>query len=142
MTADTLLPPESDQRFDIGSTADSLDRMRGIYARHGDAYRVYAPGRESHTWVFNHPDDVKRILITNHRNYTTPASPMMPPTTAPRAAPRTPAPGVVPVAVVGGFAAAGDGGGFAGSYFDCATAHVRHSPSSFFCCAGDWPFAG
>lgn len=43
--------------------------MREIYARHGDAYRVYAPGRKSHTWVFNHPDDVRRILITNHQNY-------------------------------------------------------------------------
>ena len=70
MAPDTLLPPESDQRFDIGSTADSLDRMRNLYARHGDAYRVYAPGRKSHTWVFNHPDDVRRILVTNHRNYT------------------------------------------------------------------------
>ncbi|MEO6080393.1 MAG: cytochrome P450 [Steroidobacteraceae bacterium] len=69
MTSDQLLPPESDQRFDIGSTADSLDRMRGIYAQLGDAYRVYAPGRQSHTWVFNHPDDVRRILIANHRNY-------------------------------------------------------------------------
>jgi enediyne biosynthesis protein E7 len=69
MTSRPLLPPESDQRFDIGSTADSLDRMRGIYAQLGDAYRVYAPGRQSHTWVFNHPDDVRRILISNHRNY-------------------------------------------------------------------------
>jgi enediyne biosynthesis protein E7 len=69
MTSDQLLPPESDQRFDIGSTADSLDRMRGIYAQLGDAYRVYAPGRQSHTWVFNHPDDARRILIQNHRNY-------------------------------------------------------------------------
>jgi cytochrome P450 len=69
MTVETPLPPESEQRFDIGSTPDSLDRMREIYARHGDAYRVYAPGRQSHTWVFNHPDDVRRILITNHRNY-------------------------------------------------------------------------
>jgi cytochrome P450 len=70
MTSETLLPPESDQRFDIGSTADSLDRMRSIYAQLGDAYRVYAPGRQSHTWVFNHPDDVRRILISNHKNYT------------------------------------------------------------------------
>jgi cytochrome P450 len=64
------LPPESDQPFDIGSTEDSLERMRGLYARFGDVYRVYAPGRQSHTWVVNHPDDVRRILITNHRNYT------------------------------------------------------------------------
>ncbi|HWL61893.1 MAG TPA: cytochrome P450 [Steroidobacteraceae bacterium] len=70
MTAPQPLPPESDQRFDIGSTADSLDRMRTIHAALGDAYRVFAPGRGSHTWVFNHPDDVRRILIQNHRNYT------------------------------------------------------------------------
>ena len=70
MTGDTPLPPESDQRFDIGSTADSLDRMCEIYPKLGDAYRVFAPGRGSHTWVFNHPDDVRRILIANHRNYT------------------------------------------------------------------------
>ncbi len=43
--------------------------MRTIHAQLGDAYRVYAPGRRSHTWVFNHPDDVRRILIQNHRNY-------------------------------------------------------------------------
>ena len=43
--------------------------MRTIYAQLGDAYRVYAPGRQSHTWVFNHPDDVRRILISNHKNY-------------------------------------------------------------------------
>lgn len=67
--AATALPPESDQQFDVGSTADSLDRMRGIYAQLGDAYRVYSPGRGSHTWIFNHPDDVRRILIQNHRNY-------------------------------------------------------------------------
>lgn len=68
--APTALPPESDQQFDVGSTPDSLDRMRAIHAQLGDAYRVYAPGRQSHTWVFNHPDDVRRILISNHRNYS------------------------------------------------------------------------
>ena len=31
------------------------------------AYSRRAGG--SYTWVFNHPDDVRRILITNHRNY-------------------------------------------------------------------------
>lgn len=66
----SALPPLAEPEFDVGSTEDSLDRMRELYAAHGDAYRIYAPGRRSHTWVFNHPDDVRRILITNHRNYT------------------------------------------------------------------------
>src|ERR1700761_1540076 len=63
-------PPQADFRFDIGATEDSLDRMVELFARHGDIYRVYAPGRKSHTWVINHPDDVKRVLVGNHRNYT------------------------------------------------------------------------
>jgi len=44
--------------------------MRELFARHGDIYRVYAPSRKSFTYVINHPDDVKRVLVGNHRNYT------------------------------------------------------------------------
>ena len=63
-------PPEAETPFDIGSTEDSLERMTELFARLGDIYRVYAPGRKSHTYVINHPDDVKRVLVANHRNYT------------------------------------------------------------------------
>jgi cytochrome P450 len=63
-------PPESEIKFDIGSTEDTLERMSELGAQLGDIYRVYAPGRKSYTWVINHPDDVKRVLVTNHRNYT------------------------------------------------------------------------
>lgn len=64
------LPPESEIPFDIGATIDSLDRMAELFARYGDIYRVYSPTRRSHTYVINHPDDVKRVLVGNHRNYT------------------------------------------------------------------------
>lgn len=63
-------PPESELQFDIGSTDDSLERMSELFARHGDIYRVYAPSRRSYTYVINHPEDVKRVLVSNHRNYT------------------------------------------------------------------------
>jgi cytochrome P450 len=63
-------PPESELQFDIGSTEDSLERMTELFAKYGDIYRVYAPGRKSYTYVINHPDDVKRVLVSNHRNYT------------------------------------------------------------------------
>jgi cytochrome P450 len=63
-------PPAPDIQFDIGSTEDSLERMRELFARYGDIYRVYAPGRKSYTYVIHHPDDVKRVLVTNHKNYT------------------------------------------------------------------------
>ena len=63
-------PPVADEAFDIGSTDDSLERMVELFGAHGDIYRVYVPARKSYTYVVHHPDDVKRILVSNHRNYT------------------------------------------------------------------------
>jgi cytochrome P450 len=63
-------PPEAELQFDVGSTDDSLERMIELFARHGDTYRVYVPARNSYTYVIHHPDDVKRVLVSNHRNYT------------------------------------------------------------------------
>jgi cytochrome P450 len=63
-------PPEAELQFDIGSTDDSLERMIELFSRHGDTYRVYVPARKSYTYVIHHPDDVKRVLVSNHRNYT------------------------------------------------------------------------
>src|SRR5579863_10031005 len=63
-------PPEVELPFDIGSTDDSLERMTELFARHGDIYGVFTPGRKSCTYVIHHPDDVKRVLVSNHRNYT------------------------------------------------------------------------
>jgi cytochrome P450 len=44
--------------------------MIELFARHGDTYRVFSPTRGSYTYVIHHPDDVKRVLVSNHRNYT------------------------------------------------------------------------
>src|SRR5579863_10381720 len=63
-------PPEAEQQFDVGSTDDSLERMIELFARHGDTYRVFVPARGSYTYVIHHPDDVKRVLVSNHKNYT------------------------------------------------------------------------
>ena len=63
-------PPEAGLQFDVGSTDDSLERMIELFARHGDTYRVYVPARKAYTYVIHHPDDVKRVLVSNHRNYT------------------------------------------------------------------------
>jgi cytochrome P450 len=62
-------PPEAELQFDIGSTDDSLERMIELFARYGDTYRVYVPARASYTYVIHHPDDVKRVLVGNHKNY-------------------------------------------------------------------------
>jgi len=63
-------PPLAEIQFDVGSTEDSLERMTALFAQLGDIYRVFAPGRKSYTYVINHPDDVRRVLVSNHKNYT------------------------------------------------------------------------
>src|SRR3569833_4684880 len=68
--SDSKHPPEAELQFDVGATVDSLERMTQLFARLGDTYRVFAPGRKSYSYVIHHPDDVKRVLVSNHRNYT------------------------------------------------------------------------
>jgi cytochrome P450 len=63
-------PPEAESQFDVGSTDDSLERMIELFKTHGDTYRVFVPTRGSYTYVIHHPDDVKRVLLANQRNYT------------------------------------------------------------------------
>ncbi len=66
----TALPPGPTDGFDLGGTDESLALMRDCFSRFGDIYRVFAPARGVFNYVINHPDDVKRVMLSNHRNYT------------------------------------------------------------------------
>jgi cytochrome P450 len=57
-------------QFDIGGDDEAIHRLTELFKRHGDIYRFYSPVRRAEMWVINHPDDVKRVLVSNHRNYT------------------------------------------------------------------------
>jgi cytochrome P450 len=71
MTMQTLaLPPGPAEGFDLGGNDESLARLTRYFAEFGDTYRVFAPGRGVYNYVVNHPDDIKRVLLSNHRNYT------------------------------------------------------------------------
>lgn len=59
-----------DEPHDLGATDESLELMRRWFATYGDTYRVFAPGRNSWTWVIHQPADLRRVLVSNHRNYT------------------------------------------------------------------------
>lgn len=62
-------PPEPDFQFNIGEAPDSLERMCELNARFGDIYRLFVPSRSGYVYVINHPDDIKRVLVSNHGNY-------------------------------------------------------------------------
>ncbi|HTE39678.1 MAG TPA: cytochrome P450 [Steroidobacteraceae bacterium] len=69
MSSDSPPPPRAEP-YDAGSTDDSLPRMVQDFAEHGNLYCVHAPGRNRDTYVISDPVDIKRVLLTNHRNYT------------------------------------------------------------------------
>jgi enediyne biosynthesis protein E7 len=69
-SASAELPPLAPEHFDVGSTEDSLERLVAAAECCGDVFRIRAPGRGSDTWIVNNPADIKRVLVTNHRNYT------------------------------------------------------------------------
>ncbi len=64
------LPPGPAEGFDLGGSEESLARLREYFSRFGDVYRVFAPNRGVFNYVINHPDDIKQVLLSNHRNYT------------------------------------------------------------------------
>src|SRR6204780_5162538 len=68
--SDDPRPPCSHLQSDVGTTDDSLGQMVEDGARFGDIYRVHTPGRRSDTWVVADPEAIKRVLVSNHRNYT------------------------------------------------------------------------
>ena len=64
------LPPGPAAGFDLGGSEESLALMRRCCAEFGDIYRIFAPSRGVYNVVINHPSDIKRVLLSNHRNYT------------------------------------------------------------------------
>lgn len=65
----TLEPPEAESPLDGKAGVGQLELMRDLFARLGDIYRAYLPRRRGHVYVIHHPDDVKRVLVSNHANY-------------------------------------------------------------------------
>jgi enediyne biosynthesis protein E7 len=66
----TATPPSPAEGFDLGGSEETLSRLREYFTRFGDVYRVFAPNRGVYDYVINHPDDIKHVLLSNHRNYT------------------------------------------------------------------------
>jgi enediyne biosynthesis protein E7 len=65
-----VMPPGPAAGFDLGGSDESLARLVRYFSEFGDIYRVFAPARGVYNYVINHPDDIKRVLLSNHRNYT------------------------------------------------------------------------
>src|ERR1700722_10995336 len=71
MTLQSLtLPPGPADGFDLCGSDESLARLIRYFAEFGDIYRGFPPARGVYNYVISLPDDIKRVLLSNHRNYT------------------------------------------------------------------------
>jgi cytochrome P450 len=70
LSAPGQLPPGPSEPFDLERGEHKLQRLQSLWQRYGDCYRVRAASRPADTWVVTRPEWVRRILVSNHRNYT------------------------------------------------------------------------
>ena len=68
--SESIAPPGPNAPCDLDRLDNKLELMQTLWERYGDCYRVRAESRPVSTYVINHPDWVKRVLVSNHRNYT------------------------------------------------------------------------
>jgi cytochrome P450 len=63
-------PPCVHAQIEIGANDEALPEMIRDFAELGNVYRVQMAARERETWVVSDPETIKRVLVSNHRNYT------------------------------------------------------------------------
>lgn len=64
----SALGPEAP--FDVTVDLATFERLGQWQKHYGNLFRVRAATRDADSWIVNDPADVKRVLISNHRNYT------------------------------------------------------------------------
>jgi len=64
------LPPGPLQSCDLNTTPESFDIIARLIAEYGDICRLTSSSRKSDSYLVNHPDYLKHILVKNHQNYT------------------------------------------------------------------------
>ncbi len=67
--AGSLLAPGPADPIDIHISEDSFPRVASLLADYPDICRIRAVSRKADTYLINHPDYVKRVLIDNNKNY-------------------------------------------------------------------------
>lgn len=61
--------PGPEQPFDLDANDKTLTVLQDLLPRYGDICRVRALTRAADSLVIHNPDDIRRVLLTNRRNY-------------------------------------------------------------------------
>jgi len=69
LQSDKLYPPGPVEPVDINATAESFIIVEQLVEQYGDICRLHSPVRKCDSYLINHPDYIKHVLIKNHQNY-------------------------------------------------------------------------
>ncbi len=64
-----LVPPGPIESFDLNMTEESFEKIAELITEYGDICRISSPIRNSDSYLINHPDYIKHVLLRNHQNY-------------------------------------------------------------------------
>jgi len=64
------LPPGPAEAFDLHTTEESFARVAELITDYGDICQISSPTRRSTSYLINHPDYIKHVLVKNNANYT------------------------------------------------------------------------
>lgn len=74
MTATNLqekrTPPGPLESCDLNMTAASFDKISKLVDEFGDIFRIPSVTRQHDSYLINHPEYIKHVLLKNHQNYT------------------------------------------------------------------------
>ncbi len=59
-----------EERFDVTVDQATFEKLGPWQQCYGNLFRVRARTREADAWIVNDPADVRRVLISNHKNYS------------------------------------------------------------------------
>jgi len=64
-----LTPPGPAESLDLNMTGESFEKIEALIAEYGDICRISSPTRKNDSYLINHPDYIKHVLLRNHQNY-------------------------------------------------------------------------
>ena len=63
------MPPGPADKCDLHTTEESFYRVADLLQEYGDVSCLHSAIRQSDSYLVNHPDYIKHILVNNHQNY-------------------------------------------------------------------------
>lgn len=64
-----LTPSGPVEPFDLNMTEESFEKIAELVSEYGDICRITSDSRDSDSYLINHPDYIKHVLLRNHTNY-------------------------------------------------------------------------